>query len=114
MNLCVPVTQDSQIDPRWGRADRVAVASLIDGRIGDWQEFEVGWGALHDSGGEGEHHARIARFLREHDVSVVIAGHMGPPMQHMLAKMGIAVHLGAAGAAQEATRRAVSQGRRSN
>jgi len=63
MRVCVPITAEGQVDPRWGRADRVAVASVVDGEIADWQEFTVGWGTLHDEGTEGAHHARVARFL---------------------------------------------------
>jgi predicted Fe-Mo cluster-binding NifX family protein len=70
--------------------------------IEDWQEFAVGWDRLHDSGTESGHHARVARFLRDHAVEVVAADHMGPPMEHMLGKMGIRVHLRAAGNAREA------------
>jgi predicted Fe-Mo cluster-binding NifX family protein len=108
MNVCIPVTEDGLIDPRWGRADRVAVVAITDVGIVGWQDFEVGWGGLHDSAGEGDHHARIARFLREHDVQAVVAGHMGPPMQNMLAKMRIVVHLGADGPAREATLQALA------
>ena len=33
MRVCVPITDDGQVDPRWGRADRVAVADVADGEI---------------------------------------------------------------------------------
>ena len=102
MIVCIPVTHEGFVGPGWGRADRVAVANVTANAIDAWQEFDVNWGLLHDSGPEGGHHARIARFLKEHDVQAVIAGHMGPPMEHMLGKMGIEVHLGAAGLAREA------------
>jgi predicted Fe-Mo cluster-binding NifX family protein len=108
MKVCVPVTEGHQVDPRWGRADHVAMADIEDGTIRSWEEISVGWDRLHDSAGEGDHHARIARFLREHDVQVVVAGHMGPPMQNMLAKMRIEVHLGAGGPAREAVLGALS------
>jgi predicted Fe-Mo cluster-binding NifX family protein len=72
------------------------------GTVDIWQEFDVGWGLLHDSGTEPSHHARVARFLKDHAVEVVAANHMGPPMEHMLGKMGIRVHLGATGNAREA------------
>jgi predicted Fe-Mo cluster-binding NifX family protein len=108
MVICIPVTAEGLVDPRWGRADRVAVASVSDAAIDGWQDFDVGWGRLHDSGPEGAHHARIARFLREHDVRVVVADHMGPPMENMLRKMGIEVHLGAAGSAREAALRTLA------
>ncbi|MGE5225823.1 MAG: NifB/NifX family molybdenum-iron cluster-binding protein [Planctomycetaceae bacterium] len=102
MVLCVPVTADGAIDPRWGRADRVAVVETTGDAIGAWQEFDVGWNAAHDAGGEGAHHARVARFLLEHHVEAVVANHMGPGMLHMVERMGIAVHLGAEGDARAA------------
>ncbi|MGA7913170.1 MAG: NifB/NifX family molybdenum-iron cluster-binding protein [Candidatus Dormiibacterota bacterium] len=102
MIICIPVTHAGLVDARWGRADRVAVAKVSAGVIEDWQEFAVGWDRLHDSGTEPGHHARVARFLKDHAVEVVAADHMGPPMEHMLGKMGIRVHLGVAGNAREA------------
>ena len=99
--VCVPVTEDGLLGPRWGRADRVAVATVSQDGIDDWQEFGVGWGALHDTGSEGSHHARIARFLLDHRVEAVAAHHMGAPMAHMLEKMGLTVKLGESGQARE-------------
>jgi predicted Fe-Mo cluster-binding NifX family protein len=69
--------------------------------IGRWDEFEVGWDQTHDAADHGSHHARIARFLLDHDVEVVVAEHMGPGMQHMLGKMGLEVQLGKLGPAKE-------------
>jgi len=108
MVVCVPVTSDAHVDHSWGRADRVAIAEVGDGGIERWEEFEVGWDASHDADGEGGHHARIARFLLDHGVGAVVAGHMGPPMQNMLARMGLAVRLGATGDARAAVSRAAS------
>jgi predicted Fe-Mo cluster-binding NifX family protein len=86
-----------QVDPRWGRADRVVVAEVTDGQISDWQEFAVGWGTLHDQGTEGAHHARIAPFLRDNRVQVVAAHHVGPGMQRMLGSMTIRIVTGVDG-----------------
>ncbi len=102
MKVCIPVTPDGQVDPRWGRAQHVAVASVSGGRLDGWEVFDVGWGTLHEAGPEGTHHARVARFLQEHGVELVIADHMGPGMAQMLAKMGITVRLGAGGPARDA------------
>jgi predicted Fe-Mo cluster-binding NifX family protein len=102
MIVCVAVTESGLVDSRWGRAERVAVAEVAAGGIEGWQEFDVGWGALRASGTEGSHHARVARFLRENRVDVVVADHMGADMEHMLRKLGIEVHLGVAGDAREA------------
>ena len=106
MVVCLPVTTEGVIDPRWGRAARVAITDLTDDGIEGWQEYEVGWQTLHDSGTEGSHHARVARFLQEHHVEAVVANHMGEPMVHMLERMGVKVWLGAGGDARQAAVRA--------
>ncbi len=102
MRVCVPVTDDGQIDPRWGRASRVAVADVQAGVLAGWQVYDVRWDALHDATTEGGHHARVAGFLREHRVEVVVASHMGPPMIQMIGRMGIDVRLDASGDARGA------------
>jgi predicted Fe-Mo cluster-binding NifX family protein len=102
MILCIPVTPDGLTAPGWGRARRVAKVSASDGEITDWQEFNVGWDALHDEGTEGAHHARVARFLIDHNVEVVVAEHMGEGMTRMLTTMGIRTALGAHGDARTA------------
>jgi predicted Fe-Mo cluster-binding NifX family protein len=75
---------------------------MSEGEITGWEEFDVGWGRLHDEGPEGAHHARIARFLRDHEVEAVVANHMGMGMVRMLERMGIRIHLGAMGDARQA------------
>ena len=109
MIVCVPVTDEGLLDPRWGRADRVAVASVSRVGIDVWQEFDVGSGDLHDGGTEGSHHARIARFLLEHGVEAIVANHMGAAMEHMLGKMNLTVLLGQTGNAREAAARAFAE-----
>ena len=102
MVVCVPVTIDGLIDPRWGRADRVAIAEVTGSGIADWQEIDVGWSTLHDAATEGSHHARVARLLQDHNVEAVVANHMGMPMVHMLERMGLKIRLGATGDARKA------------
>jgi predicted Fe-Mo cluster-binding NifX family protein len=102
MIVCAPVTPDGDLDPRWGRAARLAVARVEGGRIVSWEEHDVAWDALHDVGTEGGHHARVARFLADHGVEVVVAGHMGAPMQAMLGKLRIVARLGMEGDARRA------------
>jgi predicted Fe-Mo cluster-binding NifX family protein len=102
MVVCVAVTEQGLVDPRWGRAERVALAEIGGNGIESWQELDVGWSSLRASGTEGSHHARVARFLKEHRVEAVVADHMGADMEHMLGKMGIEVRLGAAGSAKQA------------
>jgi predicted Fe-Mo cluster-binding NifX family protein len=102
MIVCVPVTADGMVDPRWGRATRVAIATVQAGRIADWRVVDVHWDDLHDVGTEGGHHARVATFLRGNRVGMVVAGHMGEPMRATLGQMDLAVRLGATGDARRA------------
>ena len=103
MKVCVPVTADGQVDPRWGRADRAEVAG---GEVRDWQEYIVAWGTLHDQGTEGAHHARVARFLRDNGIQAVGVHHVGSGMQRMLGSMAIRVVTGLSGDARSAARAA--------
>ncbi|HUJ15953.1 MAG TPA: NifB/NifX family molybdenum-iron cluster-binding protein [Thermoanaerobaculia bacterium] len=96
------ITNDGLIDTRWGRAQRVAIADVQGGAVSGWQEFDVGWHALHDSATESSRHARVARFLRDHDVEAVVAHHMGHDMHQMLERLHLRVRLGAGGDAREA------------
>jgi predicted Fe-Mo cluster-binding NifX family protein len=108
MIACIPVTADGMADHGWGRARRVAVATTSGDEIRDWQEIDVAWDTLHDQGTEGTHHARVARFLIDHQVEAVLSGHMGPGMVRMLATMGIQVVLNASGDARGAVLSAIA------
>ena len=107
MVVCVAVTEDGLVARRWARSERVALAEVGPDGIESWREVDVDWGRLRETGTEGRHHARVARFLREHHVGAVAARHMGDDMAHMLGKLGIAVHLGASGSARDAALQAV-------
>ena len=86
----------------WGRAERVAIATVDDGAVTALVEHDVRWDLAHDEGTEGSHHARVVRFLREHGVQVVATGHMGPPMARMLGTMGIRAVVDVTGDPREA------------
>jgi predicted Fe-Mo cluster-binding NifX family protein len=101
MRVCVTV-EDDQVGHGWGRAERVAIAEVVDAEIASWTEYEVRWGDLHDSGTEGAHHARVARFLREHRIDLVVTVNMGEEQHRMLTKLGVRIVLGASGEARAA------------
>ena len=102
MIVCVPVLPDGAVDPRWGRADRLAVAEVLGGRVESWEEFQVDWSIRHDQGSSARHHARVARFLREHGVEAVVAHHVGDGMVRQLEIMKVRLILGAEGDARVA------------
>ena len=100
--VCVPVTDDDQVGHSWGKAPTVAIATVEDGTITSWRTEAVRWDVSHDEGTPGSHHARVARFIQDHAVTTVAAGHMGEPMQIMLTKLGVQVRLGVDGDARAA------------
>lgn len=87
--VALPVTPEGGLEPRFGRAPRMAIATVDGDQITDWQVHEVGWDVLHDEGTHGSHHARIVRFMREHGAGRVVFSHMGPPMINTLSKLGL-------------------------
>ena len=102
MRVCVPVAEDGSVGHRWGRADQVAVAEVADGEVTGWQVVEVAWGESHDRDGEGAHHARVVRFLKEHRIEVVVVRHLGQGMQRTLDRLGLRVLTGVDGEARSA------------
>ncbi len=99
---CIPVTPDGQVAHSWGKARTVAIAKIEAGALASWRTEDVGWDVSHEVGTPGSHHALVARFIRDHAITTVVAGHMGEPMQHMLTKLGVRVRLGAEGDARAA------------
>ncbi|MGC8648247.1 MAG: NifB/NifX family molybdenum-iron cluster-binding protein [Candidatus Micrarchaeia archaeon] len=78
-----------------GRAPRVAIVSIDGNIVGKPEEIDVKWDELHQAEQEGLHHASIAKFMREHKVSDIIAAGAGPDMQRMLTKLGVHLHFAA-------------------
>lgn len=87
-----------------GRAHRVAVATVQDDAVSEWNETEVNWDASHDEMNEGLRHATIAKYLQSRGGSALVAAGAGPDMRRMLGRMGIqlVVASGPARAAVEA------------
>jgi predicted Fe-Mo cluster-binding NifX family protein len=102
VKAAVAVDESGNVGHSWGRAARVAVAEVVDGRIEAWDEYDVGWDVSHDAGSHGAHHARVVRFLKEHDVGLVLAAHVGDGMVRMLDTMSIRLVRDAAGDARQA------------
>lgn len=96
LTIAIPVDAAERTAPAWGRAQRVAVATVqragdaaSDWSITDWRVHDVGWNVAHDEGTEGAHHARIVKFLREHAIRAIVVDHVGEGMHRMLHTMGI-------------------------
>lgn len=100
--VATPVDSEGAIDPAWGRAERVAIVNTEAGAIRAWSEYHVGWGRARQEGRKGEHHARIAQFLRAHQVATILCHHLGPGMATMVERLGIACLSGQSGSARHA------------
>lgn len=100
MIIAVPVTTEGNVDPRWGKASTVAIAKVEGTEVTAWNEYNVNWDRLHDEGTEGSHHARIVKFLREHEVQAVVIDHCGAPMLNTMQKMNLVIALDAEGPAR--------------
>ena len=100
MIIAIPVDAADQVAHGWGRAPRIALATVSDGVVTDWHVHDVGWDVAHDEGTEGSHHARVVRFLKDNAVEMVVAEHMGDGMVRILGSMHLPVVLGAAGDAR--------------
>ena len=106
MIVAIPVTPEGLVDPRWGKADQVAVVRIEDNEIHVWQVHLTDWQRLHDEGQHGTHHARVVRFLRDNDVDTVVIDHAGASMLNTMEKMKLNIVLDASGPAREAALRA--------
>jgi len=76
-----------------GRAQRVAIIHIKDGKVENSEEIDVKWGEAHEMEQEGVHHASIAKFIIAYKVNEVMAGGAGPGMQMMLEKLGLTVKI---------------------
>ena len=102
MIVGVTVTPQGTVGGGLGRAQRVAVATGLDGGITSWTEIDVGWGDLHGTGPEGTHHARIVRFAREHGLQCVVTSGLGDGMRTTMGKLGVTVRTDLTGDARAA------------
>lgn len=101
MIVAMSVTDDGRVGHTWGKARQVAVAEADGQGINSWTVHEVRWDVAHDEGTHGAHHARVVKFLREHQVDAVVVDHVGEGMSRMLQTMGVRLVTGVHGDAKE-------------
>jgi predicted Fe-Mo cluster-binding NifX family protein len=91
--LTVAVPADGQlIADDIGRAPSVVVAKLAEGRV---KSVHMDANPLRGDGG-------FSRYLEEHGVTMVLAGHVGPQMTRRLTQRGIVVSVGHSGSIEKA------------
>ncbi len=89
MRIATPVDANGQTGSHWGRSHWVAVSEVVDGSIESWDVIEVGWDTSRQSGSHAQHHANVARFLKEHQIEAMVVMMVGGGMRKMMDTMGI-------------------------
>jgi predicted Fe-Mo cluster-binding NifX family protein len=84
MLVCVAVTDEGLVDPRWRRTERMTIVKVEGGTILSSEKFAVSWGSLRQSGSERTHHSRVAHFLGQHRLDSLLTRDVGENMRHIL------------------------------
>ncbi|MEZ5118136.1 MAG: hypothetical protein R2737_17900 [Candidatus Nanopelagicales bacterium] len=102
ITACVPVNPDGTIHERLGQAHTVATCRLHDGQLTDWSEHVVNWDYAYGVDGYGVHHPRVIRFMKDHEVDVVVAHDVCDTVADSLRTIGMRVVDDASGDARAA------------
>lgn len=104
MTIAIPVTADGAVFSRLGKAPIIATCDMRDGEISGWTEHAVGWDQTYGVDVMGAHHARVMRFVQDHEVTTVVAADVCDNMRRSLAAKGVTVHSDQSGDARAAVR----------
>jgi predicted Fe-Mo cluster-binding NifX family protein len=102
ITIAIPVTTDGAVFERLAKAPVAVTCVLRDGQIVDWTEHAVGWDQTYGVDVMGNHHARVMRFMQEHDVTDVVAADVCDNMRRSLEAKGVVLHADFAGDARTA------------
>lgn len=127
MKVAVAVLPNGMINAHFGRANKLAFATIENDQITNWQEVDVpfedthgdhdhhhdhnhdhehGHGHHHHSPG---HHEGIKNFLVDSQVDVVLLDHAGPGMQKVMNETNIKIVVGAKGSAKDSVQALIDQ-----
>lgn len=140
MKIAVAVLSNGMVNAHFGRANRIAFATVENKEIVDWKEEDAPFAAMHDEEdhhdhgmhqhedhhGDGEHHhdhdhshghghsgkhqETIKNYLVEHGVDLLLVDHAGPGLNRVLQETKMKVVTGAKGKAREVVQAAIDQG----
>lgn len=131
MKVAVAVLPNGMINSHFGRAEKIALATIENKQIVDWQELEVPFADTHEDHGHHQHdhhdhdhdhhqhnhhhhgpgHVKgIKAFLVDQHVDLVLLDHAGPGMRTIQNEIEIKVVVGAKGNAKEAVQELINQG----
>lgn len=89
MVICATLVGPNQVGGGLGRTDRVVIARVRTDAEPKIEEHEVGWGSRYAQGAASEHHNEIARFLKDHEVEMVVTGQAAKELEQILGDMRI-------------------------
>ena len=103
MKIALAVLPNGMVNSHLGRADKVAIATVENKEITNWEEYDVPFGKNHDhhhhdnhnhnhehGHGQGnKHHESIRDFLVQHNVDVILVEHSGPGIMAMLEEANV-------------------------
>lgn len=107
ITIAIPITVDGAVFERLAKAPLVATCVLRDGEVVDWTEHAVGWDQTYGVDVMGNHHARVMRFMQEHNVTDVVAADVCDNMRRSLEAKDVTLHADFAGDARAAVRSAL-------
>lgn len=128
MKVAVAVLPNGMVNAHFGRANKLAFATIENKQIISWEEVAAPFAETHghdhhhehehgyhhhdhDHNHEhGHHHQAIKNFLVEHQVDLVLLDHAGPGMQKVINETDIKIVIGAKGNAKDAVQALADQG----
>ncbi|WP_339063671.1 NifB/NifX family molybdenum-iron cluster-binding protein [Tepidibacillus marianensis] len=124
MKVAVAVLPNGMVNAHFGRANKLALATIENGQISNWEEIEVPFAETHGDHDHGhdhnhdhhdhhhapDHHEGIKNLLVEQEVDMVLLDHAGPGMQKVINETTIKIVVGAKGNAREVVQAVIDQG----
>ena len=129
MRVAVAVLPNGMINAHFGRANTLAIATIENKTVANWEEVKVPFEETHGDHGHHDHHhdhdhdhdhhhhhhqpghhEGIKNLLVAQNVDMVLLDHAGPGMQKVMDETEIKIVVGAKGNAQDAVQALIDQG----
>jgi len=124
--VAIAVLPSGNVNAHFGNAKKVALATIEDKQIVNWEEVDVPFAKTHGGHSHDHHHHHhheehhhehgpghvqaIRKFIVEHQVDLVLLDHAGPSIQKIRKDIDVKVVVGAEGNAKEAVQALIDQG----
>ena len=89
--VCVPLDTEGTIRGRLGQAHVAVTCRLTDQGVTEWTEHAVDWDNNYGVTVYGVHHPRVIKFLKKHDIDLVVGDEVCDTTKQTLSVLGIEV-----------------------